>query len=891
MGILFNISYNTNPGECLAVNIPHNDGTMERLYMKSCDGSNHVAYFDATPQEACCMKYFYSVEQDRKEVRHEWRVVPHMAEWDGKAARLMTLFDRWIDLPDDAFKYSSAFTECVCKRNSIPAQQKDYAKTLCLTVRCPQLRSGMRLALTGDAQVLGGWDVNKTMPMTERQPNEWVVCLDAEKLPKTDISFKFVALDDSRCLWETGGNRRLEVPSMNLGDKVCLQLDQAFIELSDWKGAGTVIPVFSLRSEGSFGVGDFGDLTRMTDWVAKTGQHVLQLLPINDTGITHTWIDSYPYNSISIYALHPQYTDLRQLPPLKDNTRRLHYESLRQELNALPQIDYERVNSAKIEYLRELFKQEEASILNSKDFKAFFEANKDWLVPYAAFCHCRDLYGTADFSRWPNLRVFGEEEREDMSEADKPTYEEASFWYFVQFNLDRQMQAAHKYARQCNVVLKGDIPIGISRNGVEAWVEPGYFNLDEQAGAPPDAFSANGQNWGFPTYNWDALTADDCSWWVQRFRKMAEYFDAFRIDHVLGFFRIWEIPSDAVHGLLGHFSPALGLTVAEIESYGLPFREELFTRPYITGWVLRRLFGDKTDEICAKYLERLDEEHYKLKRQFSTQRKIEAYFKKIEQTPDNERLRDGLYALVSDVLFLRDRKTPGLFHPRISVQSDFIYESLPDFEKQAFNRLYDDYFYRRNEDYWYREAMKKLPRLAEATRMLACAEDLGMVPRCVPRAMDELKILSLEIQSMPKDGRVRFGCLERNPYRSVCTISTHDMPTLRQWWDEDEEQTRTYYNTVLQHSGEAPHPLPGQLAREIVRQHLASPSMLCLLSLQDWLATDESLRLPEKDAERINVPANPRHYWRYRMHLTIERLLAEDAFNKDIRKMIEENGR
>ncbi len=157
--------------------------------------------------------------------------------------------------------------------------------------------------------------------------------------------------------------------------------------------------------------------------------------------------------------------------------------------------------------------------------------------------------------------------------------------------------------------------------------------------------------------------------------------------------------------------------------------------------------------------------------------------------------------------------------------------------------------------------------------------------------MQELRILSLELQQMPKDPNVRFGQLSRNPYRSVCTVSTHDMPTLRQWWDGDEERTQDFYNSMLYHAGAAPHPLPGWLARDIISRQLTSPSILCILSLQDWLAIDESIRLKDANAERINIPANPKHYWRYRMHLTIETLLAERDFNDQIKELVDEAGR
>ena len=893
MNIRFNINYNTRYGEELALNIidRNHAGSRQTVMMGTDDGRIWTCAINDDGKLPDTIDYYYSVMRGGKEMRHEWLVSPHRLELN--AGNDYTTYDNWTDLPADAHLYSSAMTDCVAARTTAAgATAKGNGHTMVVKVKAPQLSGSQRLVMVGDDPLLGAWNAASGYAMTEHKPNEWMAAIDTGKLAASGIEFKFVAADSDNpqaYKWERGDNRRLDATPEATGQTVVCELPQARFDSPDWRIAGTVIPVFSLRSEGSFGIGDFGDLSLMTDWAAHTGQRALQLLPINDTGITHTWTDSYPYNSISIYALHPQYTDLRQLPPLNDKSRREHYERLRLELNALPQIDYERVNNAKLAYLHELFAEQGGATMGQAAFASFFEANKQWLVPYAAFCHYRDLYGTASFGSWPGHRQFDESDRRAMADPASESYREVAFWYFVQYILYTQMRGAHEYARSRHIILKGDIPIGISRDGVEAWVEPRYFNLNGQAGAPPDAFSTNGQNWGFPTYNWDAMLADGCSWWVNRFRNMAEYFDAYRIDHVLGFFRIWEIPIDAVHGLLGQFSPSLGMSREEIEGYGLHFQEELFTTPFITDWVLDRIFRERAGEVKANYLERCGD-RYRMLPQYDTQRKVEAAFSG-KTSEEDTWLRDGLYALISDVLFVRDRKRDDLFHPRIGVQLDFIYESLWDCDKQAFNRLYNDYFYRRNSRFWYGEAMKKLPRLTEATRMLACAEDLGMVPECVPWVMNELHILSLEIQSMPKDDRLRFGVLENNPYLSVCTISTHDMPTLRQWWDEDWPRTQDYFNNALHHDGPAPHPLPGWLAKDIVWRNLASPSMLCLLSLQDWMATDEGTRLADANAERINIPANPRHYWRYRMHITIEKLMKAEGLNSQIREMIASCGR
>lgn len=890
MTVQFNIEYKAMFGEQIVVNIQTEEGGL-KLPLETTDGERWACDWGVESPEKS-YTYYYSVEREGRAVKTEWLMIKHQLDVNAKKAAVYTLYDHWKAMPEDAFLYSSAFTDCI--NHQVPQEMKPEtgSKIVRLIVRAPQLRDGERLGVLGADKALGTWDVQKILPMTQHTYNEWVADIDATHLEGSHLEFKFVAFRNAKneLLWETSMNRTVDLPEMKAGELVSYELDQALFALYNRKLAGTLVPVFSLRTRKSAGIGDFGDLKTMIDFVASTGQKVLQLLPINDTTITHTWTDSYPYSCISVFAIHPQYANLHALPELKDAKARAEAEKTRAELNALDKIDYEKVNDFKINYLRQIFNQEGEKMMKTAEYKAFFQDTKQWLVPYAQYSYLRDKNGTADFNQWPDHQVWDEAERKALTDPKTAAYKNVAFFYFVQFVLDRQMQEAHEHAKAKDVILKGDIPIGVNRNGCDVWMEPKYFNLNGQAGAPPDDFSANGQNWGFPTYNWFEMLKDGCQWWNRRFQNMARYFDAYRIDHVLGFFRIWEIPVHSVHGLLGQFAPALAMSREEIESYGLHFQDERFTRPFITDWVLDRVFHERAGEVKEKYLDRLDDERYQMKPEVNTQRKVEALF--ADATDEKELwLRDGLYALISDVLFVRDHTNPGVFHPRISAQLDFIYESLYDNDKAAFNRLYNDYFYRRNNQFWYQEAMKKLPKLVQATRMLVCAEDLGMVPDCVPWVMDELKILSLELQSMPKDPSVKFGHLSRNPYRSVCTISSHDMPTLRMWWDENVQRTQEYYNTMLYRQGPAPHPLPGWLASDIISRHLTSPSMLCILSIQDWLATDEALRLPDADAERINIPANPKHYWRYRMHLNIEDLAADKRFVQNITEMISQSGR
>lgn len=639
-----------------------------------------------------------------------------------------------------------------------------------------------------------------------------------------------------------------------------------------WRSAGTALPVFSLRSEQSFGVGEFLDLKLLVDWAVATQQRVIQLLPINDTTMTHTWEDSYPYNANSTFALHPQFIRLTEAGVEEDDA----YRSLRNELNALPEVDYERVNSTKLRLLREAFARHGARTADRRDYRDFLEVNREWLLPYAAFCSLRDEYGTADFSRWGDYAHF---ERAKVEAYCRKRRREVAFHCYVQYHLHLQLTEVVRYAHVHGVILKGDLPIGISRTSADAWQFPRLFHMDSQAGAPPDAFSAAGQNWGFPTYDWERMSRDNFSWWKARLRKMSEYFDAYRIDHILGFFRIWEIPVEAVHGLLGHFNPAMPYPAEELRGMGFDLAEGRYTTPPTDGWILERLFGELAGEVRSKYLR-----NGHLQPACATQRRVLQLFPGDDER--SKRLRDGFLALLDDVLFVEDPYRKGHYHPRIAVQSTFSFQLLSPQQQEAFNRLHDDFFYRRHDRFWQESALGKLPMLLRATDMLACGEDLGMIPDCVPETMRALKILSLEIQRMPKSRSETFADPAHYPYLSVCTTSTHDMSLLRAWWEEDRSVTNRFYHEVLHGEGDTPWFCEPWICRRIIGMHLSSPAMFTILPLQDWLSMDGELRLQMPDRERINVPAIPRYYWRYRMHLTLERLLAEEDFNTTMRDMI-----
>ena len=889
MTVSFNIEYRTSWGEEVRI-----AGLLpESIPMHTTDGIYWTADVELeVPKEGMTINYSYQIEQNQIIIRKEWDSFPRRLFLSGNSKKKYQIKDCWKNIPEQLYYYSSAFTEALLAHPDRAEIPPCHRKGLVIKAYAPRINKDYCLAICGNQKALGNWDPDKAIPMSDANFPEWQIELDASKL-KFPLEYKFILYNKQEkkadC-WENNPNRYLADPELKTNETLVISDRYAYFDIPVWKGAGIAIPVFSLKSENSFGVGDFGDLKRMIDWAVSTQQKVIQILPINDTTMTHAWTDSYPYNSISIYAFHPMYADIKQMGTLKDKSAAAKFNKKQKELNGLPAMDYEAVNQTKWEYFRLIFKQEGEKVLASGEFGEFFNANKEWLQPYAVFSYLRDAFQTPNFREWPRHSVYNAQDIEKMCRPESVDYPHIALYYYIQFHLHLQLVAATKYAREHGVVLKGDIPIGISRNSVEAWTEPYYFNLNGQAGAPPDDFSVNGQNWGFPTYNWDVMEKDGYRWWMKRFQKMSEYFDAYRIDHILGFFRIWEIPMHAVHGLLGQFIPSIPMSREEIESYGLPFRKE-YLIPYIHESFLGQVFGPHTDYVKQTFLLPAEAPGiYHMKPEFATQREVESFF--AGKNDENSLwIRDGLYTLISDVLFVPDTKEKDKYHPRIGIQRDFIFRSLNELEQNAFNKLYDQYYYHRHNDFWRQQAMKKLPQLTQSTRMLVCGEDLGMIPDCVSSVMNDLRILSLEIQRMPKNPMYEFGYLNEYPYRSVCTISTHDMSTLRGWWEEDYLQTQRYYNTMLGHYGTAPTVATPDLCEEVVRNHLKSNSILCILSLQDWLSIDGKWRNPNVQEERINVPANPRNYWRYRMHLTLEQLMKAEELNDKIRELIKYTGR
>ncbi|HMK03132.1 MAG TPA: 4-alpha-glucanotransferase [Ferruginibacter sp.] len=806
-------------------------------------------------------------------------------------SRDIVLIDTWnyTGTVENTF-FTSAFQDVLLRSKKLKTVESTPVKNIKtysheFRVKAPLLKENEVLCIGGSATALKNWDTENPLLLT-RNGNWWTtrVKLSKESFP---ITYKYGSYDRKHkkfLKFEEGNNRMLLADAT--GKRFTIVHDGfADLQKPGWKGAGVAIPVFSLRSKKSFGTGEFNDLKLLVDWAEGTGIRMIQLLPVNDTTATHTEKDSYPYSAISAFALHPLFLNLEEVAGLAHAHIIKPLAKKKSHLNSLPDVDYEQVMQFKISAIKELYQLQKDTIKDNFEYFKFFELNRHWLVPYAAFSYLRDKYGTAEFSEWKSNPVYNENAIQRLVSPSQKHYDDIALHYFSQYHLHLQLKAATGYAHKKGIVIKGDIPIGICRSSVDAWMEPSLYHMDQQAGAPPDDFSVKGQNWGFPTYNWSKMQEDHFTWWRKRFEQMSNYFDAFRIDHILGFFRIWSIPADEVEGIMGRFVPAIPVSINEFFEKRISFDVHRYTKPYYNDAILEQLFGDELASVKETFL---DEDG--LKEAFNTQGKVAHYF---ASHPEHcAKAKQGLFDLISNVILFEEKDSSGQkFHFRISMEESSSFQNLDEHSKRQLKELYINYFYYRQEELWKKEAMNKLPGLKRNTNMLVCGEDLGMVPHCVPEVMEQLGILSLEIQRMPKKTGTEFFHPSDAPYLSVVSPSTHDMSTIRGWWQEDAAKTQRFYTKLMGHADKAPAQCEPWINKEIVLQHFYSPAMWSIFQLQDLLGMSAEMRREDPNEERINQPSDPNHLWNYRMHINLEDLLKENAFNGEIKGYVDASGR
>lgn len=297
---------------------------------------------------------------------------------------------------------------------------------------------------------------------------------------------------------------------------------------------GICLPLFSLHSEQSCGIGEFFDLLPLIEWIKKIGFDIIQLLPLNDTGL-----DSSPYNAISAFALNPIHLSLHALPDAHKVPEWEEKIAHLKQLNTTPRIHYSVVRESKHFLLKEYFQAVFSEISSSDKYKAFLQEH-EWVLPFALFKALKEAHEWKSWEEWPTHEKSPSQPGfEDLLNEHQ---ESVNLHAFIQFLCYQQMEDVKKAAEQAGVFIKGDIPILISRDSADVWSQRHNFLLYLAAGAPPDMYAKEGQYWGFPLYDWSELEKQNYAWWRKRLQIAAHLYHLYRIDHVVGFFRIWGIP-------------------------------------------------------------------------------------------------------------------------------------------------------------------------------------------------------------------------------------------------------------------------------------------------------------------------------------------------------------
>lgn len=864
------VHYETVPGQQVVVQRPGRPDAALRW-----DGGGWWAGdVDLTPDD----RYRYALDvgdgAPRPEAAGAWRHA------DDDAARMI---DRWRRPAPRERSLSSSVFRRVLRRRAPRSVAEPPRPTHRLRLLAPDLGTDRRVIVVGDDPALGSWEPVDGVEMRSEFP--WWVAEVALVGPPRDLRYKYVVVggDAGGVAWEDGPDR---IAPIAHGEGLTTVTDQDL----GWRGepyraAGLVVPLFSLRVRDGAGVGRFSDLEPLADWAADAGLSVIQLLPVNDTTLTHGPEDSYPYSPISSVALHPQHVDAGRIGTIRDRALADGLAARRRALDAADALDQPALMEVVRAELRALFDQAAPTLAGDHDFARFVADEAGWLDDYAAFCVLRDLHGP-NSGAWGDHSVHDPDRVAALVDPVGPHGREATFHRWVQWHLFRQLDEAAAHARRRGVALKGDLPIGVSPDSVDVWAAPDLFDRDASVGAPPDDFAAGGQNWEFPAYRWTVMARDGYAWWRRRLSAMARAFDAYRIDHVLGFFRIWSVPTDQVDGTMGRFEPCLPLSAAEIEMALGWFDHDRLCRPHLTAGTVRHHVGDDLDGVVGVLLEPdgTGTGRYRLAEGLRTQRAIEERFAADPRLP-------GLLRLPAEVLLLEVPGTDGVvgYHPRVDPARTRSFHDLADADQGRWLGLVNDFFHHRHGELWERWGRTTLPAVLDASELLVCGEDLGVVPDFVPGVLRELGVLTLEIERMPKRLGSRIADPADAPELCVVATGTHDMPTMREWWEHDRAQAADVWR-ALGRPDTPPADCGPDVATALVRQHLESPAQWAILPLQDLLAIDGDIRSPDPTVEQINVPANPKHVWSYRMHVSVEELAAHPITGR-IRSLVERSGR
>jgi 4-alpha-glucanotransferase len=639
---------------------------------------------------------------------------------------------------------------------------------------------------------------------------------------------------------------------------------------------GVAVPVGALRTKNGIGVGEFSDLASFALLCRKMKMRLIQILPVNDTGF-----QSSPYSSLTAFGLHPLYLSIEELDEFKtaDNPVKTRVKKAKAKFDTYKRFSHYEVLKEKLEICLDLYNANKPEIIKSASkgvLSAWTEKNS-WVKEYAVYRRLKEINEQKSWKDWKEYKNVTAEDIEKLWN-DKDLKEEHIFWVWLQHALDIQFLKASKAITDAGIIMEGDLPILMNEDSCDVWANPDIFIQELSAGAPPDMYSPDGQNWGFPIYNWEAQEKDNFAWWKKRLEVAEKYYQAYRIDHVLGFFRIWASSPYDYSSSLGRYVPYVPVTTGDFKKLGFDkSRIGWITQPHIlTGEIwdtLKNNWGGafteaqiKTaaDNIFSKALTRVStEELWLFKKKIRGEKDIDA----LNLHPA---ARDFLLAKWKDRAFLEYKK--GKFFPVWHYRDATAYKSLSADEKKELGIILEKR-HKKSERVWMQQGMKLLSILVESSSMLPCAEDLGAVPSCVPRVLSKLKILGLRVvrwfRAWDKDGSPYIS-FEEYPALSVCTPAVHDSSTVREWWETEADQGQ--FSGFIGVPSLPKKYNPGT-AKIILSKAASARSRFRVFQIQDLLHLSNNWYSENPSDERINVPGTSNDFnWTYRLPATISEI-------------------
>lgn len=665
------------------------------------------------------------------------------------------------------------------------------------------------------------------------------------------------------------------------------------------KATGVVVPLAALRSKVSPVIGEFPSLVPFARFCKKASLSIIQLLPLNDTGT-----QSSPYSALSSIALHPLYISVQAVSdfePLYERreTFKKKYDLFVKRFSLSVRFDYAAVHEAKLELLRMIFDACVAKSKKSREAVLCFAEKNPWVIEYALYKNLKKAYLQASWKTWKKTDRTVSKEKINKVWHDKAMQKDHLFYVWLQMTASEQLLEARQKVASLGILLKGDIPILMNEDSCDCWAHPDLFTQRLRAGSPPDADNPAGQSWGFPVYNWDAMKKENYAWWKNRLRNAAAYYDAFRLDHILGFFRLWTLSEREANAVLGHTEP--NLAIARKELCALGFDEARITwlsEPHVrTGLVEDITWNHESAvKILSTCMTKLQNEELWIfsKTVFGSLDILHMQFGSLCTKEAGERIKEKLAEKWCDRVLIPLSKDAFVFSWQY--KNTTAWASLSENEKETLETLFQKN-QKANEALWERHASNIFENIISETNMIACGEDLGARLDCLHPVMENFSILSLVAvrwaREWEKDEKP-FVPPENYPELSVATTSVHDSSTMREWFQNEHENARLFLyggknasinasDAERKNAENAFKNFSPETAKAIFEKAASAKSVWFINPLQDYLYLNGDYYADDARSERINIPGTVSDFnWTYRMCVPIEKLLKDATLIKTI---------